>query len=161
MVWNLEGKFTSSSNWKNICGYGEVDQSAVLLITHMEKLFCSGHSTFGIVCVTFQLQTQPQPQLHVPCWTSYPAHTDVILSKSVISNFQVTVCNTFILLIHYCSNLYVNLISVNLYELKTYHEVIDEIYYKVTHLEPWEKGSRKTAGQTGMCGGVSAIVTHF
>lgn len=25
----------------------------------------------------------------------------------------------------------------------------------MTHLEPWEKGSRKTAGQTGMCGGVS------
>jgi hypothetical protein len=24
----------------------------------------------------------------------------------------------------------------------------------VDHLEPWEKGSRKTAGQTGMCGGV-------
>jgi len=46
-------------------------------------------------------------------------------------------------------------ISVNLYELKTYHEVIDEIYYKVQHLEPWEKGSRKTSGQTGMCGGVS------
>lgn len=39
--------------------------------------------------------------------------------------------------------------------MKTYHEVIDEIYYKVQHLEPWEKGSRKTSGQTGMCGGVS------
>jgi len=25
----------------------------------------------------------------------------------------------------------------------------------VDHLEPWEKGSRKTAGQVGMCGGVS------
>lgn len=47
------------------------------------------------------------------------------------------------------------IILVNLYELKTYHEVIDEIYYKVQHLEPWEKGSRKTSGQTGMCGGVS------
>ena len=47
------------------------------------------------------------------------------------------------------------LVTVDLYELKTYHEVIDEIYYKVQHLEPWEKGSRKTAGQTGMCGGVS------
>ncbi|GLG98499.1 uncharacterized protein GBIM_05140 [Gryllus bimaculatus] len=47
--------------------------------------------------------------------------------------------------------------KVNLYELKTYHEVIDEIYYKVTHLEPWEKGSRKTAGQTGMCGGVRGV----
>lgn len=45
--------------------------------------------------------------------------------------------------------------KVNLYGLKTYHEVIDEIYYRVVHLEPWEKGSRKTAGQTGMCGGVS------
>ena len=114
-----------------------------------------------VLCVTFQLQTQPQPQLHVPCRTSYPAHTDIIISKSVISNFQVTVCCIFISLIHYCSNLYVNLISVNLYELKTYHEVIDEIYYKVTHLEPWEKGSRKTAGQTGMCGGVSGIVARM
>lgn len=45
--------------------------------------------------------------------------------------------------------------KVQLYELKTYHEVVDEIYFKVTHAEPWEKGSRKTAGQTGMCGGVS------
>ncbi|MPC32731.1 Pre-mRNA-splicing factor 38B [Portunus trituberculatus] len=41
--------------------------------------------------------------------------------------------------------------------LKTYHEVIDEIYYNVTHLEPWEKGSRKTSGQTGMCGGVRGV----
>lgn len=49
-------------------------------------------------------------------------------------------------------------ILVNLYELKTYHEVIDEIYYKVQHLEPWEKGSRKTSGQTGMCGGVSFFI---
>lgn len=47
--------------------------------------------------------------------------------------------------------------KVNLYELKTYHEVIDEIYYKVSHLEPWEKGSRVTAGQTGMCGGVRGV----
>lgn len=50
---------------------------------------------------------------------------------------------------------------VNLYELKTYHEVIDEIYYKVSHLEPWEKGSRKTAGQTGMCGGVSRLLKNL
>ncbi len=42
-------------------------------------------------------------------------------------------------------------------EVKTYHEVIDEIYYKVSHLEPWERGSRKTAGQTGMCGGVRGV----
>lgn len=47
--------------------------------------------------------------------------------------------------------------KVNLFDLKTYHEVIDEIYYKVTHLEPWERGSRKTAGQTGMCGGVRGV----
>merc|ERR1712156_1285889 len=47
--------------------------------------------------------------------------------------------------------------KVNLIELKTYHEVIDEIYYKVAHLEPWEKGSRKTSGQTGMCGGVRGV----
>ncbi|XP_064100070.1 pre-mRNA-splicing factor 38B-like [Macrobrachium nipponense] len=47
--------------------------------------------------------------------------------------------------------------KVNLYQLKTYHEVIDEIYYNVSHLEPWEKGSRKTSGQTGMCGGVRGV----
>ena len=29
------------------------------------------------------------------------------------------------------------------------------VILKVDHLEPWEKGSRKTAGQVGMCGGVS------
>ncbi|CAG5136074.1 unnamed protein product [Candidula unifasciata] len=47
--------------------------------------------------------------------------------------------------------------KVQLFELKTFHEVVDEIYYKVEHLEPWEKGSRKTAGQTGMCGGVRGV----
>lgn len=64
---------------------------------------------------------------------------------------------------------------MNLYELKTYHEVVDEIYFKVSHLEPWEKGSRRTSGwywllksqfsvtldfwtgQTGMCGGVRGV----
>jgi len=45
----------------------------------------------------------------------------------------------------------------SLAELKTYHEIVDEIYYKVRHLEPWEKGSRRTAGQTGMCGGVRGV----
>ncbi|CAF4558247.1 unnamed protein product, partial [Rotaria magnacalcarata] len=44
-----------------------------------------------------------------------------------------------------------------LYEKKTYHEVVDEIYYRVKHLEPWEKGSRKTSGLTGMCGGQGYI----
>lgn len=47
--------------------------------------------------------------------------------------------------------------KVQLYELKTYHQVIDEIYTRANHLEPWEKGSRKTAGQTGMCGGVRGV----
>lgn len=49
--------------------------------------------------------------------------------------------------------------KVKLYGLKTYHEVIDEIYYKIDNLEPWERGSRKTAGQTGMCGGVRGVGT--
>jgi len=47
--------------------------------------------------------------------------------------------------------------KVRLFQLKTYHEVVDEIYYKVDHLEPWERGTRKTAGQTGMCGGVRGV----
>ncbi|XP_028160086.1 pre-mRNA-splicing factor 38B-like [Ostrinia nubilalis] len=47
--------------------------------------------------------------------------------------------------------------KVHLFKLKTYHEVVDEIYYQVKHLEPWERGSRKTAGQTGMCGGVRGV----
>lgn len=34
-------------------------------------------------------------------------------------------------------------------------------YFQVTHVEPWEKGSRKTAGQTGMCGGVSRSTCIF
>lgn len=48
-------------------------------------------------------------------------------------------------------------VTVHLFKLKTYHEVVDEIYYQVKHLEPWERGSRKTAGQTGMCGGVGNV----
>lgn len=46
-----------------------------------------------------------------------------------------------------------------LFKIKTFHEVIDEIYYKVEHLEPWEKGSRKIRGQVGMCGGVRGVGT--
>lgn len=48
--------------------------------------------------------------------------------------------------------------KVNLFGLKTYHEVVDEIYYNVGHMEPWEKGSRK-ASQSGMCGGVRGVGT--
>ncbi|RWS12552.1 pre-mRNA-splicing factor 38B-like isoform X1 [Dinothrombium tinctorium] len=47
--------------------------------------------------------------------------------------------------------------KVNLYALKTYHEVVDEIWYQVRHLEPWEKGSRRVSGQTGMCGSVRGV----
>ncbi|OQR68364.1 pre-mRNA-splicing factor 38B-like [Tropilaelaps mercedesae] len=47
--------------------------------------------------------------------------------------------------------------KVTLYKLKTYHQVIDEIYYNVGHLEPWERGSRKTSGHVGMCGGVRGV----
>ncbi|XP_055382341.1 pre-mRNA-splicing factor 38B [Condylostylus longicornis] len=47
--------------------------------------------------------------------------------------------------------------KTTLFKLKTYHEVVDEIYYQVKHLEPWERGSRKTSGQTGMCGGVRGV----
>eukprot|EP00731_Ephydatia_muelleri_P023892 Em0016g163a len=47
--------------------------------------------------------------------------------------------------------------KMDLFELKTFHEVVDEIYYKVEHLEPWEKNSRKLAGQVGMCAGVRGV----
>merc|ERR1712193_394191 len=32
-----------------------------------------------------------------------------------------------------------------------------QIYYKVNHMEPWERGTRKTSNQTGMCGGVRGV----
>ena len=51
----------------------------------------------------------------------------------------------------------INQKSYHTFPFQTYHEVIDEIYYKVDHLEPWERGSRKTSGQTGMCGGVRGV----
>jgi len=49
--------------------------------------------------------------------------------------------------------------KTDLFQMKTFHEIVDEIYYKVDHLEPWERGTRKTAGmsQTGMCGGVRGV----
>lgn len=36
-----------------------------------------------------------------------------------------------------------------LVQLKTYQEVIDEIYYNVGHLEPWERGTRKPPTMLG------------
>ena len=60
--------------------------------------------------------------------------------------------------LYYIPCLFSTLISrAILFLFQTYHEVIDEIYYKVDHLEPWERGSRKTSGQTGMCGGVRGV----
>jgi len=47
--------------------------------------------------------------------------------------------------------------KTSLATLRTHTEIVDEIYYKVDHLEPWERGSRKTSGQTGMCGGVRGV----
>lgn len=47
--------------------------------------------------------------------------------------------------------------KVTLIQYKTYHQVIDEIYYKVDHLEPWERGSRTNRNNTGMCGGVRGV----
>lgn len=32
--------------------------------------------------------------------------------------------------------------KVSLAGMKSFNEVVDEIYYKVSHLEPWERGSR-------------------
>ena len=45
----------------------------------------------------------------------------------------------------------------------TYIDKPDSLYscVQVNHLEPWEKGSRKTAGQTGMCGGVSLPISYL
>lgn len=39
--------------------------------------------------------------------------------------------------------------------------MLSSLWLQVTHVEPWEKGSRKTAGQTGMCGGVSEKYVPF
>lgn len=45
---------------------------------------------------------------------------------------------------------------VDLAQFKQFDQLVDEIYYRVTHLEPWEKGSRKhftgstTGGERGM-----------
>ncbi|KAH7699494.1 PRP38 family protein [Aphelenchoides avenae] len=44
------------------------------------------------------------------------------------------------------SSYYKNYLS----EITTYQGLIDEIYYNVKHLEPWERGTRRTTGMTGM-----------
>jgi pre-mRNA-splicing factor 38B len=42
-------------------------------------------------------------------------------------------------------------------EVTTFQQIVDEVYYNVAHLEPWERGTRKTQGMTGMCGGVRGV----
>jgi len=44
-----------------------------------------------------------------------------------------------------------------LYGIKSVNELMDEIWSSVKHMEPWEKGSRSTSGQTGMCGSVRGV----
>ncbi|TKR80119.1 hypothetical protein L596_014245 [Steinernema carpocapsae] len=42
-------------------------------------------------------------------------------------------------------------------EATGFQQMTEELYYNVTHLEPWERGTRKTQGMTGMCGGVRGV----
>jgi len=42
-------------------------------------------------------------------------------------------------------------------EITTFQQVVEEVYYNVTHLEPWERGTRKLHGMSGMCGGVRGV----
>ena len=60
---------------------------------------------------------------------------------------------------YFSYNKFFRIFQNELFEMRTFHEVVDEIYYKVDHLEPWAAGSRKTAGRssTGMCGGVRGV----
>uniref|UniRef100_A0A914W808 Pre-mRNA-splicing factor 38 n=1 Tax=Plectus sambesii TaxID=2011161 RepID=A0A914W808_9BILA len=44
-----------------------------------------------------------------------------------------------------------------LVEVTNFQQILEEIYYNVQHLEPWERGTRKTTGMTGMCGGVRGV----
>ncbi|CAI4226985.1 unnamed protein product [Auanema sp. JU1783] len=45
----------------------------------------------------------------------------------------------------------------HLIEIDNFQQLQDEIFYKVKHMEPWEKGTRKVQGMTGMCGGVRGV----
>ncbi|KAL3078960.1 hypothetical protein niasHS_014742 [Heterodera schachtii] len=42
-------------------------------------------------------------------------------------------------------------------EVTSYQQVADEVFVNVKHLEPWERGTRRTTGMTGMCGGVRGV----
>lgn len=41
--------------------------------------------------------------------------------------------------------------KVTLYRLSTYSEIIDEVWYNVKHLEPWERGSRQVSPCFNLC----------
>jgi pre-mRNA-splicing factor 38B len=51
------------------------------------------------------------------------------------------------------STYYKNFLS----EVTTFQQIVDEVYYNVSHLEPWERGTRRMAGVSGMCGGVRGV----
>lgn len=42
-------------------------------------------------------------------------------------------------------------------DITTYQQICDEVFVHVRHLEPWERGTRKITGMTGMCGGVRGV----
>lgn len=42
-------------------------------------------------------------------------------------------------------------------DISTYQQICDEVFVHVRHLEPWERGTRKITGMTGMCGGVRGV----
>uniref|UniRef100_A0A8R1HQS8 Pre-mRNA-splicing factor 38 n=2 Tax=Caenorhabditis japonica TaxID=281687 RepID=A0A8R1HQS8_CAEJA len=45
----------------------------------------------------------------------------------------------------------------NLIEIDSFQALVEQIFYQVKHLEPWEKGTRRLQGMTGMCGGVRGV----
>ena len=47
--------------------------------------------------------------------------------------------------------------STTLTEISLHSQIVEEIYYNVKHLEPWERGTRQVVGLTGMCGGVRGV----
>uniref|UniRef100_A0A914Z4S6 Pre-mRNA-splicing factor 38 n=1 Tax=Panagrolaimus superbus TaxID=310955 RepID=A0A914Z4S6_9BILA len=51
------------------------------------------------------------------------------------------------------STYYKNFLS----EVTTFQQIVDEVYYNVSHLEPWERGTRRMQGVSGMCGGVRGV----
>ncbi|KAI1724136.1 PRP38 family domain-containing protein [Ditylenchus destructor] len=68
-------------------------------------------------------------------------------------NTQTMNLNTLVLENIVQSTYYKNYLN----EVTSFQQIVDEIYYNVSHLEPWERGTRKTQGMTGMCGGVRGV----